>query len=493
MGFLMSYKYAIQVHNLSKHYQIYSKPINRLKQFILPGLQSVVGLNKQTYFKKFSALHDVNFAIERGDTVGVIGKNGSGKSTLLQIVCGTLNASSGSVQTHGRIAALLELGSGFNPEFTGIENIYLNAAVLGLSEEVIKQKLPSIIHFADIGDFINQPIKTYSSGMVVRLAFSVIAHVDADILIIDEALSVGDAYFTQKCMRFLRAFMQTGTVLFVSHDTTAIKNLCSQCIWLENGVIKLQGDTKEVTDEYLKNYYKNINNDLNGVNQTEFADLSKQKNLNHDKAQKQTDENKNICNEVGQIENDGIKISNKKKLQRDMRQDLLNASPFRNDIEVFAFNSQAKFFGTGNATVIDVNFQNKNGEPYNWVVGGENVALIIDIKCKKKIDRPIIGFVVKDRLGQALFGDNTYLACKDVLEALPAESTARAQFKFVMPILMPGEYAVTIAIADGTQEDHIQHQWIFDALTFRSESLNPATGLVGIPFIDISLTQIKEF
>ena len=191
---------AIRVKGLSKCYGIYASPRERLKQFILPRLQRLVGQAPKQYFHEFWALKDVSFEIKKGETVGIIGRNGSGKSTLLQMICGTLHPTSGSIQTNGRIAALLELGSGFNPEFTGRENVYMNASVLGLSNEEINERFNDIVTFADIGDFIDQPVKTYSSGMMVRLAFAVIAHVDADILVIDEALAVGDAFFVQKCI-----------------------------------------------------------------------------------------------------------------------------------------------------------------------------------------------------------------------------------------------------------------------------------------------------
>ena len=187
---------AIKVQNLSKCYHIYDSPRDRLKQFIAPRLQRLTWQTPKQYFREFWAVKDVSFEIKKGETVGIIGRNGSGKSTLLQMICGTLNPSHGSIETNGRIAALLELGSGFNPEFTGRENVYMNASVLGLSNKEIDERFDDIVAFADIGEFVEQPVKTYSSGMMVRLAFAVIAHVDADILIIDEALAVGDAFFT---------------------------------------------------------------------------------------------------------------------------------------------------------------------------------------------------------------------------------------------------------------------------------------------------------
>ncbi|MDZ4098100.1 MAG: ABC transporter ATP-binding protein, partial [Methylophilaceae bacterium] len=190
---------AIKVENLSKCYQIYDNPRDRLKQFVAPRLQRLTWQTPKQYFREFWALKDVSFEVKKGETVGIIGRNGSGKSTLLQMICGTLNPTSGSIQTSGRSAALLELGSGFNPEFTGRENVYMNAAVLGLTQDEIDKRYDDIVAFADIGEFINQPVKTYSSGMVVRLAFAVQSQIDPDILIVDEALSVGDAKFQAKC------------------------------------------------------------------------------------------------------------------------------------------------------------------------------------------------------------------------------------------------------------------------------------------------------
>ena len=210
---MSSSEIAIKVENLSKQYEIYETPGDRLKQFTLPKLHKFFGLGQKQYFQSFWALQNISFQVKKGETVGIIGRNGSGKSTLLQIICGTLSPTSGEVSNNGRIAALLELGSGFNSEFTGRENVFLNASVLGLTSEEIKARYSNIVRFADIGNFIDQPVKTYSSGMLVRLAFAVIAHVDADILIIDEALAVGDAFFTQKCMRFLRKFMTDDSLI----------------------------------------------------------------------------------------------------------------------------------------------------------------------------------------------------------------------------------------------------------------------------------------
>jgi lipopolysaccharide transport system ATP-binding protein len=252
----MSSDIAIKVENLSKCYQIYDLPRDRLKQFVLPRFQHAFGAASKQYFREFWALRNVSFEIKRGETVGIIGRNGSGKSTLLQMICGTLNQTSGSIQTNGRIAALLELGSGFNPEFTGRENVYLNGAVLGLSKEEIDCRFDQISNFADIGEFIDQPVKTYSSGMFVRLAFSIQANVDPEILIVDEALAVGDAYFVHRCMLRFHELQKSGaTILFVSHDANAVRNLCARAIWIADGSIKEEGDSAKVIDAYLAHLF----------------------------------------------------------------------------------------------------------------------------------------------------------------------------------------------------------------------------------------------
>jgi len=242
---------AIRVNNLSKCYQIYANPHDRLKQFVLPRLQRQVGQPPKQYFREFWALKEVSFEIKKGETVGIIGRNGSGKSTLLQMICGTLHPSSGNIQTYGRIAALLELGSGFNPEFTGRENVYLNASVLGLSSEEIAARFADIVSFADIGEHLEQPVKTYSSGMYMRLAFSIAVAVEPDILIVDEALSVGDIAFQNNCMARIREMSENGTtILFVSHDLSTTQVICNRVIWLDQGCLVKAGDPVQVSREY---------------------------------------------------------------------------------------------------------------------------------------------------------------------------------------------------------------------------------------------------
>src|SRR5690606_4381644 len=235
---------ALIVQNISKCYELFTRPHQRLLSYFFK-----TAARQKT---DFWALKELSFSLLPGETLGIVGRNGSGKSTLLQIICGTLSPTSGSVELSGRVAALLELGAGFNPEFTGRENVLLNAAIYGLTREEIAARLDDIIAFADIGDFIDQPVQHYSSGMFVRLAFAVIAHVDADILIIDEALAVGDALFAQKCMRFLEDFKKQGSIIFVSHDSGSITRLCDRAIWLDRGEMRLLGDAKSVTEAYLE-------------------------------------------------------------------------------------------------------------------------------------------------------------------------------------------------------------------------------------------------
>lgn len=247
---------AIRVENLSKRYEIYEAPRDRLKQFVLPRLQRLAGRHPRQYFKEFWALKDVSFEVKKGETVGIIGRNGSGKSTLLQMICGTLNPTTGNVQTTGRIAALLELGSGFNPEFSGRENVYLNASVLGLSYDEIDARFDDIVAFADIGNFIEQPVKTYSSGMVVRLAFAVAINVDPEILIVDEALSVGDELFQRKCFSRIEAIRANGaTILFVSHSGGTVVELCDRAVLMEAGEKLAVGLPKQIVGRYQKLLY----------------------------------------------------------------------------------------------------------------------------------------------------------------------------------------------------------------------------------------------
>lgn len=441
----MSSENAIEVQHLSKHYTIYEKPRDRFLQMLARG--------RKQYYKAYPALQDVSFSIARGETVGIIGRNGSGKSTLLQMICGTLAQTSGDIVTRGRIAALLELGAGFNPEFSGRENVVLNASVLGLDSTTIRQRLPDILAFADIGDFIDQPVKTYSSGMVVRLAFAVIAHVDADILIIDEALAVGDAYFVQKCMRFLRQFRERGTLLFVSHDAGSVLSLCDRAIWLEAGEVRSVGSAKQVVSQYLEGLY----------GQGEASRTSASAGARPIESQTPED-------------------------YRDQRHDLINSSTLRNDIELQVFNPDATAFTEGQVEILDAAFFDQ-GQRLSWLVGGERVQLQVHCRTGEALDQPIVGFFLKDRLGQHIFGENTFLTYHDTPVVLPAGTEFEATFDFTMPRLPAGDYSLDIGVANGEQESHRMLNWKYDALVFRVQASSVVHGMVGIPMRRILLQR----
>lgn len=449
----MSSEVAIRVDGLGKCYHIYASPSDRLKQFLLPPLRRLAGLPVKAYHREFWALRDLGFEVRRGETVGIVGRNGSGKSTLLQAICGTLAPTRGGVETLGRVAALLELGSGFNPEFSGRENVYLNGAVLGLSSAAIEARFAAIEAFADIGEFIDQPVKTYSSGMVVRLAFAVIAHVDADILVIDEALAVGDAAFARKCIRFLREFMAQGTVLFVSHDTAAVKSLCSRAIWIHQGELMADGDPKSVSDAYLKHLYE-----------AQQGDSPSREPPPAQPAEKRAES------------------------ARDARQDFLTGTNLRNDLQVFEMTPQAAGFGQGGVTITRTALEDDAGTRLAWTVGGEHVNLSVEGRTHEAVAQAIVGFVFKDKLGQYLFGDNTYLSYLDMPVSLGPGDTFQAKFRFLMPMLRPGDYSIDIAVADGTQVDHVQQVWLHDAIQIKSVTSSVCTGMVGIPMDKITLS-----
>lgn len=443
---------AITVREVGKCYPIYARPQDRLKQALVPRLARLIGQPGRQYFREFWALRGVSLQVARGETVGIIGRNGSGKSTLLQIVCGTLAPTGGLIDVNGRIGALLELGSGFNPEFTGRENVYMNGAILGMGKAEIDAKFDRIVAFADIGDFIDQPVKTYSSGMYVRLAFAVIAHADADILVVDEALSVGDVFFGQKCMRFLRDFQKRGTVLFVSHDAGAVTNLCDRAIWLDGGTVVMDGPAKEVCEAYHASTYGHRPSAPGTVPAMPQAAAD---------AEAQT-------------------------LPADHADD---AGLDRSTVRVFAFDPERAGFGDGGARILSVRLEDAEGRALAQVEGGEAVTLVVDVEAVRTLDSPIVGFLFKDRLGQYLFGTNTFRDALPPAAPLAAGARATARFGFRMPYLPRGRYTVDAAIADGTHLDHVQAAWVYDGLVLESVFSSQSNGLIGIPYRSIGLHQ----
>jgi lipopolysaccharide transport system ATP-binding protein len=449
----MSSEPAIQVEALGKCYQVYAAPHDRLKQSIVPRLQRAARrfgapVKPRQYFQEFWALRDINFAVAPGETVGIIGTNGSGKSTLLQLVCGTLSPTTGEARVRGRVAALLELGSGFNPEFSGRENVYLNGTVLGLTRAEINERIADILSFADIGEFIDRPVKTYSSGMAMRLAFAVIAHVDADVLLIDEALAVGDAFFQQKCLRWLRQFRERGTVLFCSHDLGAVMTNCRDAIWLNHGAMRGYGRSKDVCEAYMASSYARAT----GLPETSVRPAA----------------------------------ATAAKPSRPLR---TAATPaLAQSVEVFEFNEDSASFGSGDATITDVRMRRASGAELGFIEGGEQVQVAVRARANADIESPIIGFHIKDRLGQALFGDNTYLQYRDVPVTLKAGQSIEASFSFVLPFLRSGDYAVTAAIASGTFDSHVQHHWLHDAMVLKVHSPFRNGVMIAIPMSSIAMT-----
>lgn len=464
---MSSNEISVSVESLGKRYDIYAKPVDRLKQMVLPRLGRFTGKHGQSYYDEFWALRDVSFSVRRGETVGIIGRNGSGKSTLLQMICGTLHPTEGSVTSHGRVAALLELGAGFNPEFTGEENIYLSGLLYGIAEKELRKRFDSILAFAEIGDFIQQPVKTYSSGMYVRLAFAVAAHVDADTLIIDEALSVGDVRFTQKCMRFLREFQKRGTLLFVSHDTSAVTNLCSRAVWLDSGHLLMDGSAGEVVESYLA------------------AQHAADRAATGEKVQVRS-----IKRSTGS--GNPSRVAPVPRDVKDPRQDLLNAQGARNHVMPFEFDPQSidREFGAGAARIVNVRLLGEEGGEQSLMQGGEVIELVIDAVVNDPIEAPIFGFHVKDRLGQHLFGDNTYLSYHEHPMSFAAGDGMQARFRFRMPVLPNGDYSIDVALATGTQDDHTQQHWMHDALAFKASESTMRHGLVGIPMHSIKIVQV---
>ncbi len=445
---------AIELRSVSKEYMVFDKPSHRLWQMLFRG--------KRQFYRAQEVLKNISFPVRRGETVGLVGRNGSGKSTLLSMVCGTLPATSGEIEINGRVAALLELGAGFNPELNGSENLDLCAKIYGLTDQQIAERYDSMVAFADIGDYISQPVKTYSSGMFTRLAFAVVAHVDADILVVDEALAVGDAYFVQKCMRFLAAFKEAGgTLLFVSHDMASVTSLCDRAIWLRDGRIAMDASPKDVANAYLGDLYT-----------AQQAELEAPAVV--------------VSDELPSME-----VTLATDEPDDPRRNLILHSDLRNDIEVFRF-AAGHDFGLGGAEIVQAQLSASDGRLLSWVIGGELTALDISIRAHAAIESPIIGFVLKDRQGQPLFGDNTFLAYIDRSFPLRVGECLHARFEFRMPILASGTYTISIAVADGTQISHVVHQWLHDAIVLSSHSTSLSTGLVGIPMRSISLERLHQ-
>lgn len=410
---------AIKVESLSKCYQIYDNPHDRLKQFILPRLRRMIGRSSKQYFSEFWALKDVSFEIKKGETVGIIGRNGSGKSTLLQLICGTLSPTGGSVQTNGRIAALLELGSGFNPEFTGRENVYMNGALLGLSKEEVDERFGTIAEFADIGDFIEQPVKTYSSGMFVRLAFAIQANVDPEVLIVDEALAVGDAYFVHRCMLRFNELQKSGTtILFVSHDANSVRNLCSRAIWLVDGEIKGEGDSSKVVDTYLAHLF---GRELVTTDSTFVCNASDTVREIHPSLQMETS------------------IPNIDRRLGDQKCEIIGVGLYDESMNRISSSRNDK------VVTLRLTIQNNSLDP--------NAILAV-------------GYVFRNAKGQEIASTNSQVE-NQTIKLRPEERYLTIRMKITLPCLHPGSYAFTVTVGYiGQNEEIILSDRIENAIAF---------------------------
>ena len=386
---------AIRVDDVSKLYKLYDKPSDRLKESL--------GLTRKKLYKEHYALHNVSFDVKRGETVGIIGTNGSGKSTILKIITGVLNPSGGHVEIDGRISALLELGAGFNMEYTGIENIYLNGTMIGFSREEIDAKMQDILDFADIGDFVHQPVKTYSSGMFVRLAFAVAINIDPEILIVDEALSVGDVFFQAKCYKKFEDFKKMGkTILFVSHDLGSISKYCDRVVLLNRGKKLAEGTPKEMVSMY------------------------KRIMVNQDKAEEIA---------AHQMDMSSLEEDDEKKIKETACE-----GQWKNH---YNLNPDVDEYGNGAAEIEDFAIIDENGNYTNAIVKGTRFRLKSKVKFKQDIHDPIFTYTFKNIQGVAITGTNTMYEKKDVPLAKEGE-TYVATFEQDM-FLQGGEYLLSMS------------------------------------------------
>lgn len=425
---------AIRVEKLTKIYKLYEKPIDRLKESLHPL--------KRTYHRDFYALNDLTFDIKKGETVGIIGKNGSGKSTLLKIITGVLTQSSGDIEINGRVSALLELGAGFNPEFTGIENIYLNGLMQGFSREEMELKVDSILDFADIGDFAKQPVKNYSSGMFVRLAFAVATSVDPEILIVDEALSVGDIFFQAKCIKRMKNIMEKGcTILYVSHDFGSVKSLCEKAIYLEKGKIKAIGKSGEICDYYI-------------------SEEMKESGFFSEKQESESGVSKNSDSQNTLLEVDKV-ITAKEREE------------FRKRVGYFRKGEQ-------NVRIIYANLLDENSKSVSVIQFGQRICLEVYYKSQTDLKEVVIAMYIRDRNQLDIIGTNNIYEEVPIIN-VKKDRMYRIAFNLTS-YLKAGNYYITLIIADSINTTQY-YDWIDNAVVFTSYDMPGKTrwAFVGPP------------
>jgi lipopolysaccharide transport system ATP-binding protein len=398
---------AVEFQSVSKSYSIYEAPGDRLKELL--------SLNRLKRHKDFWALHDVSFEARRGETFCIIGENGSGKSTLLQMVAGILQPSSGSMTVNGRVSALLELGAGFNPEFTGRDNVYLNGSILGLSTRQIDQRYKDIEDFAEIGEFINQPVKTYSSGMVVRLAFAVAINVDPEILLVDEALAVGDIYFRQRCMRKVHELRTRGiTIMFVSHAVADVKAIGDRAMWLEQGRVREIGDTERVVSKYL----------------------------------------------AAMVEKDSAYLMLKAPERA------RGAAAVRAPEIVEHIPNIDHRYGDRRAEILGIAALDVQGEPVHLLEPSQRITLRISVRARDEVAQPIVGFMMRNHLGVDFSGTNTAREEYELPAMMPGDIYT-IDFHLDMPELYPASFSFSPAVADGTLMGYQMCDWIDNAIALQ--------------------------
>lgn len=409
-GDFMDKNIAISVMDVSKIYRLYDKPIDRLKEALSP--------THKKYHKEFFALDKLSFNVEKGSTVGIIGTNGSGKSTILKIITGVLNPSTGSVKVDGNISALLELGAGFNSDYTGIENIYMNGTMMGFSRKEMEKKLPEILEFADIGDFVYQPVKTYSSGMFVRLAFALAINVEPEILIVDEALSVGDVFFQSKCYAKMEEIRKKGTtILMVTHDMGSIIKYCDKVVLLNKGKFLAEGSARDMVDLYKKilaGQFDETSMELSDFNSGVVEDLANIKRSKEDTFMKTTNE-------------------------------LMKAK--------MTINPSLTEYGDGRAGIVDFGIVDAKGSISNLLMKGEYFYIKEKIRFNSKIKSPIFTYTIKDKKGTELSGTNTMLEAAKV-EEVDEGDIYEVSFKQKMT-LQGGEYLLSMSCT-GFEEGDLQ-------------------------------------
>ena len=393
----------INIEGLTKKYKLYTNKQDRLKE--------VLSLRNKSYHRDFSALDGITFDVKKGETVGIIGTNGSGKSTLLKIITGVLSPTDGTIKVAGKISALLELGTGFNQEYSGIENIYLNGRMMGYNRKEMDAKVPQIVEFADIGDFIYQPVKTYSSGMFARLAFAVAINVEPDILIVDEALSVGDLFFQNKCFKKFDELREKGvTILFVSHDISSVRQMCSRVLWIEKGKQMMFTDSETVCDMYMDEKRRHLNECVSS-----------------------------------EVATDSIPQITGQKLST--------------NINIPKLTYKEGKFQSDDFEIISGFFRDANGSITNSLIVDEKVSTHVFVKFHKDMNNLIIGFVLENNKGLPLYDINNYINQQQVVSGKKGE-ILEIIYRYKMPRLMKGLYVVSIAIAQGTQESHVMKTWL---------------------------------